>query len=48
VIYELIGKLVVAFVWRRYGTQIKIGVGAGVLALLVGGYLAAGRDAPEG
>jgi hypothetical protein len=47
-IYELIGRLVVRLVWLRYGRQIRI-AGAGALGLfLLGGYLAARRQPPEG
>lgn len=46
--YELIGRLVVAFVRWRYGRQLRIAAGVGVAALLVGGYLAATREPPEG
>ena len=47
-IYELIGRLVVRFVWLRYGRQIRIAGGLGLGALLLGGYLAAKRQPPEG
>jgi hypothetical protein len=51
-IYKAIGKLVVKlgllFVRRRYGTQLRVAFGFGLLALLLGGYLAATRDVPEG
>jgi hypothetical protein len=47
-IYELIGRLVVRFVWLRYGRQLKLAAGAGLAALVVGGYLAARREPPEG
>jgi hypothetical protein len=42
VIYELIGRLVVWFVFWRFGRQIKIAAGAGVAlaALGIGAYLA--------
>lgn len=41
-IYELIGRLVVWFVFWRFGRQIKIAAGAGVAlaALGIGAYLA--------
>jgi hypothetical protein len=48
VIYAAIGRFVVRYAWRRYATEIKLGAGATLLALVVGGYLAAGRDAAEG
>ena len=47
-IYELIGRLVVRFVWLRYGRQIKVAAGLGLGALLLGGHLAARREPPEG
>ncbi len=47
-IYELIGRLVVQAIWLRYGRQIRIAAGLGLAALLVGGYLAAKREPPEG
>jgi hypothetical protein len=47
-LYELIGRLVVRFVWLRYGRQLKLAAGAGLAALVVGGYLAARREPPEG
>jgi hypothetical protein len=47
-LYELIGRLVVRFVWLRYGRQIKIAAGVGLGAVLLGGYLAARREPPEG
>jgi hypothetical protein len=42
VIYELIGRLVVWFVFWRFGRQIKIAAGAGaaLAALGIGAYLA--------
>jgi hypothetical protein len=50
-IYRAIGKAVVRltilFVRRRYGRQIRFALGFGLVALLVGGYLAA-REVPEG
>ena len=49
-IYRAIGKAVVrygtAFVWRRYGRQIRFALGFGVAALAVGAYLAS-REVPE-
>jgi hypothetical protein len=47
-IYELIGRLVVRFVRIRYRTQLRVGAAVGVAAILVGGYLAATREPPEG
>jgi hypothetical protein len=47
-LYELIGRLVVRFVWLRYGRQLKLAAAAGLAALVVGGYLAARREPPEG
>jgi hypothetical protein len=46
--YEFVGRLYVAFLWRRYGKQARIAAGVGVAGLLVGGYLAATREPPEG
>ena len=49
VVYELIGRLVVAFVRWRYGPQIRRAAAAGVVlaALGLGAYLAA-REGDEG
>jgi hypothetical protein len=47
-IYEIIGRLAVHSVWLLYGRQIRIATGFGLAALLVGGFLAAKREAPEG
>jgi hypothetical protein len=47
-IYELIGRLVVRVVWLQYGRQLRIAAGVGLGALLLGGYLAAKREPPEG
>jgi hypothetical protein len=49
VIYELIGRLVVAFVKQRYRRQIRIAAGAGIAltALGVGAYLATRDDEDE-
>ena len=50
-IYKAIGKAVVklgvAFVRRRYGTQLRFALGFGVAALAIGAYLAS-RDVAEG
>lgn len=50
VIYELIGRLVVEFVRRRYRTQLRAAAAAGAaLAVLgVGAYLAASGSEDEG
>jgi hypothetical protein len=42
VIYELIGRMVVGFVRWRYGREIRIAAGAGLVltALGIGAYLA--------
>jgi hypothetical protein len=47
-LYELIGRLVVWFVRVRYGRQIRIALGVGAAALLLGGYVAASRKVEEG
>ncbi len=50
-IYELIGRMVVGFVRWRYGREIRIAAGAGLLltALGVGAYLASrGGDEQSG
>jgi hypothetical protein len=51
VIYKAIGKAVVklgvAFVRRRYGSQIRFVVGFGAAALAIGAYLAS-REVSEG
>jgi hypothetical protein len=46
--YELIGRAIVAFLWRAYGREIRIAAGAGLVltALGVGAYLAT-RDSGE-
>jgi hypothetical protein len=48
VIYELIGRMVVGFIRWRYGRQIRIAAGAGLVltALGIGAYLAS-RDGEE-
>lgn len=46
--YELVGRIVVWFVRTRYRTQIRIAAGATLGAILLGGYLAATREPPEG
>jgi hypothetical protein len=47
-IYELIGRLVVRVAWMRFGRQIKIAGGVLAALVLVGGYLIASREPPEG
>ena len=47
-IYELIGRLVVRLAWLRFGRQIKIAGGVFAALVLVGGYLLATRNPPEG
>jgi hypothetical protein len=51
VIYRAIGKavvkLAVAFVRRRYGTQLRFALGFGLAALAIGAYLAS-REVAEG
>jgi hypothetical protein len=49
VIYKLIGRLVVWFVFWRFGRQIKVAAGAGVAlaALGIGAYLASRGDEEE-
>ena len=44
--YELVGRLVVGFVWRRYGRAISTAAVAGVALAAVGAYLAT-RDEEE-
>jgi hypothetical protein len=51
--YEMIGKAavrgIVLMVRMRYGRQIRFALGFGLLAAVIGGYLAATRgEAPEG
>lgn len=50
-IYRLIGIFVVRaarfYLRSRYGRQIRFALGFGLVALLIGGYLAA-REVPEG
>ncbi len=47
-IYELIGRLVVRLAWMRFGRQIKIAGGVLAALVLIGGYLLANREPPEG
>ena len=47
-LYEMIGRIVVRFVWTRYGRQIRIAAGVGAVLLAAGGYLIVTRRPPEG
>ena len=47
-VYEAIGRLVFWAIRTRYRTQIRIAAGAAIGAVLIGGYLAATREPPEG
>jgi hypothetical protein len=47
-VYELIGRLVVRFVWVRYRRQIQAATGIGAVLLAAAGYLIATRQPPEG
>ncbi len=47
-IYELVGRLVVAFVRRRFGRQIQVAAGLALAAGVIGAYLLASREAEEG
>jgi hypothetical protein len=47
-IYELIGRLVVLIVRKRFGRQLRIAAGATVAAGIVAAYLVASRDVEEG
>lgn len=47
-IYELIGRLVVALVRRRFGRQIQVAAGLALAVGVVGAYLLASRDVEEG
>ena len=48
-IYELIGRMVVGFIRWRYGREIRIAAGAGLVltALGVGAYLASRGETEE-
>ena len=48
--YKYLAHLLVQTVWMRYGRDIKIASGLGLASasLLVGGYLVAKRETPEG
>jgi hypothetical protein len=49
VIYELIGRIIIAFLWRAYRREIRIAAGAGLVlaALGIGAYLATREDEEE-
>jgi hypothetical protein len=49
VIYELIGRMVVGFIRWRYGREIRIAAGAGLVltALGIGAYLASRGESEE-
>ena len=47
-IYEYIGRFVVGLAWLRFGRQIKIAGGVFAGLTIVGGYLIARREPPEG
>jgi hypothetical protein len=47
-IYELIGRLVVRFVWARFGRQIRIAAGVVTAIAVAVGYVIATRQPPEG
>ena len=47
-IYETIGRLVVRSFLSRFGPQLRIGGVVALVALLIGGYLAASRKVEEG
>lgn len=47
-IYRLIGRAIVVFLWRAYGREIRIAAGAGVaLTVLAAGAYLASRGAEE-
>ena len=46
--YESIGRLIVWALRTRYRTQLRIAAGVTIGAVLLGGYLAATREPPEG
>ena len=47
-VYEFLGRLLLYAIRTRYRTQIRVAAGAGIAAILVGGYLIAHRPPPEG
>lgn len=50
--YEMVGRIVVTFVRRRFGRQIQVVGGVALVGAIVGGvvgaYLLASRDVEEG
>jgi hypothetical protein len=46
--YEAIGRAVVWAIRYRYGRQIRIALGIGIVSILLGGYLASSRKMEEG
>ncbi len=47
-VYELIGRVVVRFVWARYGREIRIAGGVVAALVAIAAYLIATRQPPEG
>lgn len=47
-IYELIGRIVVGFVRRRFGRQIQLGAGIALAVGVLAAYLFASRSVQEG
>jgi hypothetical protein len=47
-IYEFVGRLVLWAIRTRYRTQLRVAAGVGVGAVLLGAWLAATREPPEG
>jgi len=46
--YEAIGRHVVSQFLARYGRALRVGGGLALIAVLVGGYIAAARKVEEG
>jgi hypothetical protein len=47
-VYEAIGRVVVWFIRVRFRRQLRIAAGIAIVAILIGGYLAASRSVDEG
>ncbi len=47
-IYEFFGRLIIWAIRTRYRTQLRIAAGAGIAAVVLGGYLIAKSQPPEG